>query len=97
MTDTYNMSSHRSIGFSAIPRRLSNWIAGSILFRGKIFPHTLLVLLQVTCNLVLQKTRKEMESQIRKQKLRQISSAASLPNLSKVSVFRFYISCKFSE
>ena len=46
------------------------------------------VLLQVTCNLVLQKTRKEMESQIRKQKLRQISSAASLPNLSKVSVFR---------
>lgn len=45
----------------------------------------------VTCNLVLQKTRKEMEGQIRKQKLRQISSAASLPNLSKVSVFRCFI------
>ena len=46
----------------------------------------------MTCNfdLVLQKTRKEMESQIRKQKLRQISSAASLPNLSKVSVPCFF-------
>lgn len=32
-----------------------------------------------------EKTRKEMESQIRKQKLRQLSSATSLPNLSKVS------------
>lgn len=31
------------------------------------------------------KIRKEMESQIRKQKLRQISSAASLPNLSKAT------------
>ena len=33
----------------------------------------------------LQKIRKEMESQIRKQRLRQLSSTTSLPNLSKVS------------
>lgn len=31
------------------------------------------------------KIRKEMESQIRKQRLRQLSSTTSLPNLSKVS------------
>ena len=59
--------------------------------RRQDFDYVLLVLPEVTCNLVFQKTRKEMESQIRKQKLRQISSAASLPNLSKVSLFHCFI------